>query len=299
MSTEDRAALASHCLGALSAAESARLDEHLATCAACQSEYVELMEVRELMGTVPPEILLDDPLPDDDPLLARILAAAAELEAARPTGPDATVGPELAAGADTAAEPKMAAGAELAAGAGSAAEANVAAGGEAAGAAADLPPNVVPLPRRGWRTALLSVAAGIVALALIFGGGVLVGRPSQSGSVAASGDDDSDSSTGALSVRTLAAHDVATGAAMTVKLSAFPGWVGVWGSFTGVAPGADCVIVLVTDSGQRVVAAQWVAPPGARGAAVTVNGSAIVAAGDVRSVEMDLASGQRLVSGSF
>lgn len=276
MSTEDRAALASHSLGALSPAESAQLDTHLATCAACQAEYAELVEVRELMATVPPEILLDDPMPDDDPLLARILAAAAELEAAAAAGPT---------GADPAAEADE-----------TAVDADTRTGEAEED---DRPAVVVPLPRRGWRTALLSVAAGIVALALIFGGGVLVGRPSQSGSVASSDDDDSDSSTGALSVRTLTAHDAATGAAMTVKLSAFPGWVGVWGSFTGVAPGADCVIVLTTTSGQRLVAAQWVAPPGARGAAVTVNGSAIVAAGDVRSVEMDLTSGQRLVSASF
>lgn len=142
-----------------------------------------------------------------------------------------------------------------------------------------------PWPR--WLRLAGAAAAAVVLLAAGFGGGLLAGQQT------------SPSAAGPTSVRTATAHDAMSGVGMVIDLSSFNGWVDIQGRFTGVTPGATCRIVLVTRSGERVVAGVWIAPPNARTSVVTVDGSAIVPPVDVVSAEVDTISGRRLVIGSF
>ena len=73
MSEHDHSQLGAYALGALEPAESREVDEHLATCAECRAELVELEEMREFLGEVPPEAFLDGPPEDGDLLLQRTL----------------------------------------------------------------------------------------------------------------------------------------------------------------------------------------------------------------------------------
>lgn len=142
-----------------------------------------------------------------------------------------------------------------------------------------------PWPR--WLRFAGAAAAAVALLAAGFGGGEFAGRHSTPSVASPS------------SVRIATARDRMSGVGMTIDLSSFNGWVDIQGRFTGVTPGATCRIVLVTRSGERVVAGVWIAPPNARTSVVTVDGSAIVPPVDVVSAEVDTVSGHRLVTGTF
>jgi anti-sigma-K factor RskA len=73
MSEHDHSQLGAYVLGALEADEVREVDEHLAGCADCQAELVELEEMKEFLGEVPPEAFLDGPPADGDLLLQRTL----------------------------------------------------------------------------------------------------------------------------------------------------------------------------------------------------------------------------------
>lgn len=139
MSTHDQGLLAAHSLGALTAAETVELEQHLADCPECQLELDELTETRGLLDSIPPEALLDGAAEDSDLLLARILRAAETGDTATPAEPPDTAVAE-------------------------ATDITKATGKKAA-------------KRRpgGWRRGLL-VAAAVVIIAGAFGGGMLTGQ---------------------------------------------------------------------------------------------------------------------------
>lgn len=76
MSTHDQGQLAAYCLEALASDEAEEVDQHVRTCPDCQRDLEELRELREVMGQVPPEALLDGEAEDSELLLARIMRAA-------------------------------------------------------------------------------------------------------------------------------------------------------------------------------------------------------------------------------
>lgn len=65
--------LGAYALGALNEHETAQLAAHIATCPICRRELAELQSVRDLLGDLPPEALLDGPPDDGDLLLQRTL----------------------------------------------------------------------------------------------------------------------------------------------------------------------------------------------------------------------------------
>lgn len=65
--------LGAYALGALDEREAAELAAHLAGCATCRRELAELESVRDLLGELPPEAMLDGPPDDGDLLLQRTL----------------------------------------------------------------------------------------------------------------------------------------------------------------------------------------------------------------------------------
>jgi predicted anti-sigma-YlaC factor YlaD len=98
MSTHETELLGAYCLGALESADAATVQAHLRDCPECRRDLDELGEVRELLGEVPPEALLDGAAEDNELLLARLLMRAGETEdepepdtvRLPPAGPDAT-----------------------------------------------------------------------------------------------------------------------------------------------------------------------------------------------------------------
>jgi anti-sigma factor RsiW len=92
MSEHDHSQLGAYVLGALEPDELREVDEHLAGCAEARDELVELEEMKEFLGEVPPEAFLDGPPVDGDLLLQRTLrevrsVAAAEAPAEVHSGP--------------------------------------------------------------------------------------------------------------------------------------------------------------------------------------------------------------------
>ena len=77
MTGHDEGQLAAYSLHALSATEAEEVDLHVATCPDCERELAELRELRDILGEVPPEALLDGEAEDSDLLLARIMRTAA------------------------------------------------------------------------------------------------------------------------------------------------------------------------------------------------------------------------------
>ncbi|QNE17595.1 hypothetical protein F1D05_06340 [Kribbella qitaiheensis] len=73
MSEHDHSQLGAYALGALEPDGVREVDEHLAGCAECRAELVELEEMKEFLGEVPPEAFLDGPPTDGDLLLQRTL----------------------------------------------------------------------------------------------------------------------------------------------------------------------------------------------------------------------------------
>ena len=88
MSEHDHSQLGAYVLGALEPDEVREVDEHLAGCAEGRAELVELEELKDFLGEVPPEAFLEGPPADGDLLLQRTLrevrAAAPERVVAAP-----------------------------------------------------------------------------------------------------------------------------------------------------------------------------------------------------------------------
>jgi anti-sigma factor RsiW len=85
MSEHDRTQLGAYALGALEPAEVAAVDEHLATCAECRAELVELTEMKDFLGEVPPEAFLEGPPEGGDLLLQRTLREVREQQVQAPS----------------------------------------------------------------------------------------------------------------------------------------------------------------------------------------------------------------------
>jgi anti-sigma factor RsiW len=73
MSEHDQTSLGAYVLGGLEPDEIREVEEHLAGCAECRDELVELEEMKEFLGEVPPEAFLDGPPTDGDLMLQRTL----------------------------------------------------------------------------------------------------------------------------------------------------------------------------------------------------------------------------------
>ena len=73
MSEHDQTSLGAYVLGGLEPDEVREVEEHLAGCAECRAELVELEEMKEFLGEVPPEAFLDGPPTDGDLMLQRTL----------------------------------------------------------------------------------------------------------------------------------------------------------------------------------------------------------------------------------
>jgi Putative zinc-finger len=156
------------------------------------------------------------------------------------------------------------------------------------------------------RSRRLLVAAGVAALvAASLGGGVLVGRGTAPSSVRAGGSPSAavgpsgtvaPSGSVAPGTRTFSGRDPHTGAAMTVALTPAAGWVRVHVKVDGVPAGKRCVLQVVPKSGKPVQAGSWLVSAVGEKQGTTLDGTALVPADQVASIDVATVDGQKLVS---
>lgn len=138
------------------------------------------------------------------------------------------------------------------------------------------------MTRRGL---LIWFVCTVAVVAVAIAGGLFAGRR-----MAAS----VPSSAPAFSSRTVTATDARTGATMTVLVQAANGWVKVHATIGGVPAGTPCRLTVVARDGSRRPTGSWLAGP----EPVTVDSAALMAPGDVSSVDVENYAGEILVSGS-
>lgn len=151
---------------------------------------------------------------------------------------------------------------------------------------------VVAQTRRPRR--LLVAAAALVLAAAALAGGTLIGRASVVAPQA--GPTPSAPASTVAGTRTVSAADSTTGVSLAGTVIPAAGWVRVHIKVSGVPQGTPCVIQVVPRSGAPVVAGSWlVSAKGARDG-TTLDGGALVAPGDVASVDIVTTDGRKLVS---
>ena len=149
---------------------------------------------------------------------------------------------------------------------------------------------------RAARPRRLLVAAGIAALvAASVGSGVLVGRgttptPQAGGSPSAS------AGSVAPGTRTFSGRDSNTGATMTVAMTAAPGWIRLHIKVEGVPAGKRCILQVVPKSGAPIQAGSWLVGPNGAKQGTSLDGTALIAADDVASIDVITDDGHKVVS---
>lgn len=149
-------------------------------------------------------------------------------------------------------------------------------------------------PRR--RSAGLFIAAA-VAVGVALGGGIILGRETGGGSDVAGPTTVTVSPT-PTNARLAEAEDDETGATMNVALEPKKGWVWVHAEATGLPENTPCALYVRSKDGQKLLAGTWLVS--AEGAKMSrLEGMALVSPDDVASVEIETASGDRVVSVPF
>ncbi|MEY9963545.1 hypothetical protein ABIA33_001578 [Streptacidiphilus sp. MAP12-16] len=149
--------------------------------------------------------------------------------------------------------------------------------------------------RRSWVT--VGVAAAVAAAAVL-GGGVLVGQATKP-QISAVGPAPLVTATVTpppAGTRTESFTDSMSGARMTVTVTPAAGWVRVSAAVTGVPAGQRCELVVTGRDGVRQVAGSWLVSPAAARNGITLDGSALVAPGDVASVSVQNTAGHTFVT---
>jgi hypothetical protein len=143
-------------------------------------------------------------------------------------------------------------------------------------------------PRRG----LALVAAAVLVVAAL-GGGILVGRQTGSTEPPLAVPAPSTNVPGTKSVE---GRDPTTGVQLAASVSPFQGWVLLDVSVKGVKAGEKCLLQVTTKDGQSVTAGSWQVSEKWESSGFSLDGSALVAPDDVKSVDIVTVDGRKLVS---
>lgn len=146
------------------------------------------------------------------------------------------------------------------------------------------------LRRPGTGRAFIAVAVVLAAL----GAGVITGRMTASAPAAPVAQHVTE--TKVPGTKDARAIDPVTGVGLTAAVAPAAGWVRVKVAVTGVRPGEKCALRVVTKEGTTVVAGSWLASEKSAAEGITLDGSALVAPQDVRSVDIVTLDGRALVS---
>lgn len=156
--------------------------------------------------------------------------------------------------------------------------------------------------RTGQRRFALVAAAAAVLVAVSLGSGVFVGRRSVSTQAAAPTAVATTPASPAASVpgtRKVTAIDPNSGARMTATLIPAAGWVRIQADVGGVKAGQRCRLLVVSRSAGVVQAGSWLVSSKGEQNGTLLDGTALVAADDVRSVDVVTYEGVKLVSATF
>ncbi|MGW4060716.1 anti-sigma factor family protein [Amycolatopsis sp. NPDC004747] len=147
-------------------------------------------------------------------------------------------------------------------------------------------------PPRSSRRGLALVAAAVLVVAAL-GGGILVGR--QTGST---GPDVAlpVPPTEVPGTKNVEGRDPTTGVQLAASVSPFQGWVRVNVAVKGVHAGEKCLLQVTTKNGQAVTAGSWQVSEKWESQGFSLDGSALVAPDDVKSVDIVTVDGRKLVS---
>jgi hypothetical protein len=132
-----------------------------------------------------------------------------------------------------------------------------------------------PLGRR-----LASVAAALVIAGGALTGGILIG---QSGTPDVPG-------------APFEATDQTTGAEMNVKVEPLAGWVKVRANVSGIKQGEQCQLIVTAKDNSQKSAGSWLVTEKGEDAGTSLEGPALVAPNDVKSVDVITFDGRKLVS---
>jgi hypothetical protein len=149
-------------------------------------------------------------------------------------------------------------------------------------------------PARAPRRGLALVAAAVLVVAAL-GGGILVGRQTSSSDVAVPIPSTAppDAPPGTKNVE---GRDPTTGVQLAASVSPFQGWVRVNVAVKGVHAGEKCLLQVTTKGGQSVTAGSWQVSEKWESQGFSLDGSALVAPDDVKSVDIVTVDGRKLVS---
>ncbi|WP_329045211.1 zf-HC2 domain-containing protein [Amycolatopsis sp. NBC_01488] len=142
------------------------------------------------------------------------------------------------------------------------------------------------------RRGLALVAAAVLVVAAL-GGGILVGRQtgSDSGPIAIPAQP-----TEVPGTKSAEGRDPTTGVQLAASVAPFQGWVRVNVAVKGVKAGEQCLLQVVTKEGQAVTAGSWKVSEKWESQGFSLDGSALVAPDDVKSVDIVTVDGRKLVS---
>ena len=141
------------------------------------------------------------------------------------------------------------------------------------------------------RRGLALVAAAVLVVAAL-GGGVLVGRqtaPGNDGGIAAP-------PSNVPGTKTVEGRDPTTGVQLAASIVPFQGWVRTNVNVKGVKAGEKCLLQVVTKEGQAVTAGSWQVSEKWESSGFNLDGSALVAPDDVKSIDIVTVDGRKLVS---
>ncbi|MEV7045293.1 zf-HC2 domain-containing protein [Amycolatopsis sp. NPDC051061] len=142
------------------------------------------------------------------------------------------------------------------------------------------------------RRGLALVAAAVLVVAAL-GGGILVGRQTGSSETPLAVPVQPTEVPGTKSVE---GRDPTTGVQLAASVAPFQGWVRVNVAVKGVKAGEQCLLQVVTKEGQAVTAGSWKVSEKWESSGFSLDGSALVAPDDVKSVDIVTVDGRKLVS---
>jgi Putative zinc-finger len=142
-----------------------------------------------------------------------------------------------------------------------------------------------PLTKRpssvGRRLASVAAAVAIAGGAMV--GGIFIGQ---------GGDEAPPSAAGPA----FTAQDQATGAKMDVHVEPLAGWVKVHAKVSGIRQGEQCKLVVTAKDNTQQSAGSWLVTETGEHVGTTLDGPALIAPKDVKSVDVITFDGRRLVS---
>lgn len=91
-------------------------------------------------------------------------------------------------------------------------------------------------------------------------------------------------------------QDPATGAVMDVKVEPLAGWVKVHAKVSGIKQGEQCQLIVTAKDNSQKVAGSWLVTEKGEGEGTTLDGPALVAPKDVKSVDVITFDGRKLAT---